>query len=601
MDATQVIEEVPEAELDFSGHGQPDARQAGSLVMLDITYPLYLGVNVIGRHSPVIERDNERLKKWSEEFEGLPVHGIFLQNPSVSSTHAAIYLERDGLFCFIKDMGSRNRTALSRDGKLMHLHHGDRYAVVSGEEVRLGVLECSIHFHEVGQDTEEKLACEQQVPATTESGSSPTQAGEEEGREQPSTSSQVNGPLGQGSLEGSTSKQEGSVGEFSPLNGKPGLTVRTSRAAPPRLHPPTLQFPLRSSATSRDSSGSSTPVLSRTPSPPSMAPLSPFLNSSTPSVRPAPPGGPRPPASYPIPMAVPMDRLPSLQDGMGSGMSAQRQPSLSDWMASGGNSGSFSSTSSGLFDRAGLPCFPAHGAGELGGSPVVPQLWVKAGWGFGSGTAAASYRSPSFSDEGLLAAPPAPSQASPLQPTLSLNPGTHLEAPSTPSWSAPSTPSMPFSPEGANLEHVPPEHAPAPTWSPEAHAPAPTWSNARIAEKQGLGEGAGEPSDGPTGGPDKLPSQAEMILIAEALSSAHINSLESRSPLDTTPRPVSPRRDRSPAPKRCRSPPSEKTSPVSPGGLPRFTKSKSPRLDMRALAPAVGVAGPGAISRHFAP
>lgn len=33
------------------------------------------GVNVIARHSPVIERDNESLQKWSEEFDGLPVHG----------------------------------------------------------------------------------------------------------------------------------------------------------------------------------------------------------------------------------------------------------------------------------------------------------------------------------------------------------------------------------------------------------------------------------------------------------------------------------------------------------------------------------------------
>lgn len=33
------------------------------------------GVNVIGRRSSILERDQTRLKEWTEQFRGQPVHG----------------------------------------------------------------------------------------------------------------------------------------------------------------------------------------------------------------------------------------------------------------------------------------------------------------------------------------------------------------------------------------------------------------------------------------------------------------------------------------------------------------------------------------------
>lgn len=448
---------------------------------------------------------------------------------------------------------------------------------------------------------------EEHVPATPETASLPMEeAGEEAARQhQQASQSQVTVPSGEEASSGAPHQNPlETLGELVTLKGKPGLTVRTRGSH----MGPALAFPAQSSSASKDSSGSSTPVLSPQPSPPSRSPpVSPFVcTTCSPSLS-AALAVPRPRGQ-----SFPMDRLPSLQDGMGScGASglltsylAQRQPSLSDWvMHSAGGSGSLSSTSSGLFDRAGLP---SHLSGESGGSPVpcvAPSLWLKAGWNFGAGGVA--YRSPTVSDEvvspggQLLAQNPrarshfaasARDAAADSPPALGSKGLCVPELLSTPAWSAPSTPRLPFSPDVASQGEESPGAVPGP--AREVQAPPEPGGSSRLP---------GSPTDDNLLGRASLPgrqeSSADMQMIAEALSSACINTLESRSPSTTAAGPLSPQRDRPPAPKRCRSPPSEKTSPATPGGAPDYMRAKSPRLELPSLVPPVG---PGALSRNFA-
>lgn len=429
------------------------------------------------------------------------------------------------------------------------------------------------------------------VPATPDTASLPMEeAGEEEAarQQQQVSQTQVTDPSAEEASVGPSSHQNpmDTLVELMTLNGKPGLTVRTRGSHVGHVGP-ALVFPSQGSLASKDSSRSSTPALSSRPSPPARSPpVSPFVSTTLGAVFPQPRG-----QSHP----VPMDRLPSLQDGMGScgasGMLSsyvsQRQPSLSDWvMHSGGGSGSLSSASSGLFDRAGLPYHPLQG--DSGGSPipcVAPQLWLKAGWNFGAGGVA--YRSPTVSDEVV-----SPALGAPLLPQ---NPRakSHLAASardeaaggisdsppqskgpdflSTPSWSAPSTPRLPFSPE----------ESPGAVPGPAREVPGILADGKRVGHESL---------------PDRQQASTEMYLIAEALSSACINTLEARLPPTGMPGPVSPHRDRSPAPKRCRSP-AEKTSPATPGGAADYMRAKSPRLELRPLVPPLG--GPGALSRSF--
>ncbi|KAK9843511.1 hypothetical protein WJX81_006816 [Elliptochloris bilobata] len=141
MDVTLAIdfpEEEPEDRLD------EEAVQAGELLTLEQPaerFPLVVGMNIIARRSGVPGKDAERLLAWQAEEAQAHVAGVFLSGNSVSAKHAAIYLERRGATCFVKDLGSRNKTILDRPGLAPSvLQPQDRYAVQSGDVVKFGTV-----------------------------------------------------------------------------------------------------------------------------------------------------------------------------------------------------------------------------------------------------------------------------------------------------------------------------------------------------------------------------------------------------------------------------------------------------------------------------
>ncbi|DBB04110.1 TPA: hypothetical protein ACH3X1_013160 [Trebouxia sp. C0004] len=155
MEETQAIDfaEFP-LEDDFAPAADIGTDQVvGALEVVSQTadsFPLYHGLNVVGRESSNQADHQDLLDKWKGDHPGIPVHGIFLQSNSISSSHAAIYIESGGAVCFIKDLGSRNKTMLGRAGGLTVLQaNGDRYSVLQGDKLRFGNVDTVISYSTV--------------------------------------------------------------------------------------------------------------------------------------------------------------------------------------------------------------------------------------------------------------------------------------------------------------------------------------------------------------------------------------------------------------------------------------------------------------------
>ncbi|KAK9824072.1 hypothetical protein WJX72_007535 [[Myrmecia] bisecta] len=147
MEATQAFE----LDSDTAEPGSSGAAEVGCLTVeypdrAPDAFPLFTGANVVGRSSSEPDRDRELLDGWQEEGVVQCVHGIPLHSNSISAQHAVLYLEGNGAFCFIKDLKSRNKTQIERQGNKIQLASDDRYGLSSGDTIRFGALSCRVTF-----------------------------------------------------------------------------------------------------------------------------------------------------------------------------------------------------------------------------------------------------------------------------------------------------------------------------------------------------------------------------------------------------------------------------------------------------------------------
>ncbi|KAK9809310.1 hypothetical protein WJX73_003768 [Symbiochloris irregularis] len=193
-------------------------------------YPLFPGVNVIGRQSTTHSRDQDRLNRWKEEWHDQPsVHGVFLDSTGVSATHAAIFIEEGGCVCFVKDLGSRNKTYFLKNAKAVALKKDDRYSLTSGEYIKLGALECRVEYE---PPKAAEVASQQDIAA---GGTSPAARAGQEQDAQPSSQdtnnqAQVDDPEATPDLD---SDEEADQGMAPPAQPPPHQLVDATQLAGP--------------------------------------------------------------------------------------------------------------------------------------------------------------------------------------------------------------------------------------------------------------------------------------------------------------------------------------------------------------------------------
>ncbi|GIL76402.1 hypothetical protein Vretifemale_5997 [Volvox reticuliferus] len=114
-------------------------------------YPLFLGCNIIGRDITDIpgadEVRQERLRQWRNENLEVHVEAIFVSEPSLSKTHAHIYLEDGGLNCFVTALRTTNPSFIVPAGAASRAHTlspGVRYNVRPDDVLRFGRLYCRV-------------------------------------------------------------------------------------------------------------------------------------------------------------------------------------------------------------------------------------------------------------------------------------------------------------------------------------------------------------------------------------------------------------------------------------------------------------------------
>eukprot|EP00775_Hariotina_reticulata_P005871 gene5871-6112_t len=122
-----------------------------------------LGVNVVGRASSPGDpkTQQQRLLDWCTEYRQAEVHGVFVDDATISSSHLVIELDSQGSQCLIRDLQSTNGTRLSSKKSAPQLSSSITYAVTPGQVVMLGNVVCRIDYQDPSEIAQQQGGQEQ--------------------------------------------------------------------------------------------------------------------------------------------------------------------------------------------------------------------------------------------------------------------------------------------------------------------------------------------------------------------------------------------------------------------------------------------------------